>query len=266
MLQNYFLLTLRSLRRNKLYAALNIAGLAFGLTGFLLLGLYIFDELTFDGHHARADRIYRIIEHRKTKTEDLVIAGSSYRLASDSKQNIGEIENTARLARFGRANLLNPDRPDYRVHEVLSIADEGLMEIFDFEALEGDPTTALNEPTAIVVTEAVAQRYFQTSHVLGKILHMDFQEAPLRITAVLKNHPRNSSFDFPLLVSEATFRVDTNFQQGVSNDWSSNDFLSFVLLSEKADAALVATKMTKLVYDNFKPAEGTSLAYSLKAL
>jgi len=266
MIQNYIAVTLRNLSRNKLFATLNIVGLAFGLTGFFLLGLYLFDELTFDGYHARVEQIYRIIEHKKTKNEGLAIAGTSYRLAAESKQSMGEIENTARLARFGRSNLMNPDRPDYRVHEVLTIADNGLMEIFDFEAVQGDPKTALKEPNTIVVTEEIAQRYFGNSHVLGKILRMDFQESPLRITAVLKNHPRNSSFDFPLLISEATLQMDTNFQREVSQDWSSNDFLTFALLSEKADPMLVASKMTKLVYDHFKPEEGTSIAYNLQAL
>ncbi|MBX2890655.1 MAG: ABC transporter permease [Saprospiraceae bacterium] len=266
MIQNYFKIAFRNLSRNRLYAALNVVGLGFGLTVFLLLGLYLFDELTFDRYHARAGRIYRVIEHKKTKTEDLTIAGTSYRLASDSRQNIGEVENTARMARLGRANLLNPDRPDYRAHELLTIADNGLMEMFDFEAVRGDPATALKEPNTIVVTEEIAQRYFGSTDILGKILRMDFQESPLRITAVLKNHPRNSSFDFPLLVSESTLLLDTNFQREVLRDWSSNDFLTYALLGEKADPTLVATKLTKLVYDHFKPEEGTSVAHSLQAL
>ena len=65
MLGNYAKIALRTLSRSKLYAALNVAGLTFGLTCFLLIGLYLFDELTFDGQHAKADRIYRVIEHRK---------------------------------------------------------------------------------------------------------------------------------------------------------------------------------------------------------
>jgi putative ABC transport system permease protein len=95
---------------------------------------------------------------------------------------------------------------------------------------------------------------------------MDFQDAPLKITAVLKNHPRNSSFDFPLVISEATLMADTSFREDVSEDWSSNHFTVFALLAKNADPALVASKMTKLVHDNFKPEEGTSMAYSLQAL
>jgi putative ABC transport system permease protein len=266
MIQNYFKIALRNFSRNKLHTWLNVAGLTFGLSCSLLLGLYLFDELTFDGHHANAAQIYRVIEHRKTKNESLVIAGSSYRLAEDSKKNIGEIANTARIARFGRANLMNPDKPGYKVHELITLADNALMEIFDFPALEGDPRTALKEPNSIVITEELAQRYFHSSHVLGKIMHMDFQDAPLKITAVLKNHPRNSSFDFPLVISEATFQTDPEFRENAEKDWSSNEFSTFVLLGKNASAEAVAPKLDQLVAGHIDPAEGISMHYRLQAL
>ncbi|HMQ47665.1 MAG TPA: ABC transporter permease [Saprospiraceae bacterium] len=266
MLQNYLKIALRNFRRHQLHTWLNVAGLTFGLTCFLLLGLYLFDELTFDSQHSQADRIYRVIEHQKTKNEELNIAGSNYQLAEESKKKIPEIVNTTRIARFGRANLMNPDKPGYKVHESLTVADNSLMEIFDFQVLEGDTKTALKEPNAIVITEELAQRYFHTNHVLGKTMHMDFQEEPLKITAVLKNHPRNSSFDFPLVISEATFLTDTSFQQDVSQDWDSNEFMTFVLLGKNADPTLVATKLTQLVDDNTEPEEGTSVSYSLQGL
>ncbi len=267
MIQNYFIVALRNLRRNKLYAAINIAGLTFGLTGFLLLGLYLFDELTFDQMHADVDRIYRVVEHNRNMTEATTIAGSSFNLADGSKKQIAEIENTARIARFGRSNLTNPDRPHYKVHEVLTVADNGLMEIFDFQALQGDVRNALKEPNSIVITEELAQRYFQSSQVLDKTLILDLgTPTPVRITAVLKNHPRNSSFDFPLAISMGTFMVDSNFRNEVLRDWSSNDFMTFARLSPNADPQLVTPQLTKLVYNNRQFREGQSVSHSLQAL
>ncbi|MDX1912901.1 MAG: FtsX-like permease family protein [Saprospiraceae bacterium] len=266
MFKNYLTIALRNFSRNKLHTWLNVAGLTFGLSCALLLGLYLMDELTFDRHHAQEERIFRVIEHRKTKNEALNLAGSSYRLAEDAKKNIGEIANTARIARFGRSNLMNPDKPGYKVHELMTLADNGLMEIFDFEALEGDPRSALKEPNSIVVTEELAQRYFHTSHVLGKIMRMDFQEAPLKITAVLKNHPRNSSFDFPLIISEATFLADSNFRKNAMADWSSNEFATYVLLGKNVDPKAVAPKLTQLVAEHPDPEEGATMTYSLQAL
>ncbi|RYF71229.1 MAG: ABC transporter permease, partial [Cytophagaceae bacterium] len=107
MLRNYLIIAFRTLSRNKLYTTLNVAGLTFGITCFLLIGLYLFDELTFDQQHRNANRIYRAIQHKKTPTEELTIAASSYKVAEESKKRIGEIENSARIIRIGRANLTN---------------------------------------------------------------------------------------------------------------------------------------------------------------
>ena len=75
-----------TLTRNKLYTTLNVAGLSFGLTCFLLIGLYLFDELTFDQQHTKADRIYRVIEHKTVNGEATTIAAASYKLAEESKK------------------------------------------------------------------------------------------------------------------------------------------------------------------------------------
>jgi putative ABC transport system permease protein len=222
--------------------------------------------MTFDTQHANAERIYRVIEYKKTKTENLSVAAASYQLAEEARRSIGEIENTARIIRTGRDNLWNPERPEYKVNENIVFANNGLMEIFDFQALEGDPKTALLEPNTIVVTEALAQRYFKSSNVLGKTLQFGFQEAPLRITAVLKNHPRNSSFDFTILISEATYATDEDFRQRAATDWSSNAFMVFAQLRQNTDPRLVAPKLTQLVHNNFKQPEGSSVAYGLQAL
>ena len=69
MIKTYFKIAWRNLAKNKLYTSLNVAGLTFGITCFLLIGLYVFDELTFDQHHSKADRIYRVIEHKKVNGE-----------------------------------------------------------------------------------------------------------------------------------------------------------------------------------------------------
>ena len=85
MIKNYFKIAWRTLSGNKLYTTLNVAGLTFGMTCFLLIGLYLFDELTFDQQHTKADRIYRVIEHKNINGEATTIAAGSYKLAAESK-------------------------------------------------------------------------------------------------------------------------------------------------------------------------------------
>src|ERR1700750_2272336 len=102
MIKNYLKTAWRTLMRHKLYTSLNVAGLTFGISCFLLIGLYLFDELTFDGQHSKADRIYRVIQHRNVKGEQATIAAASYQLAEQSKKRIAEVENTTRIQRIGR--------------------------------------------------------------------------------------------------------------------------------------------------------------------
>ncbi|GAA4469741.1 ABC transporter permease [Nibrella saemangeumensis] len=265
MIRNYVKTALRTLGRNKLYTLLNIAGLAFGITCFLLIGLYLFDELTFDQQHSRASRIYRVIQHKSIKGEATTVAAGSYKLAEESPKTIAEIEGTTRMSRIGRANLINPENP-VNFQETITNADEKFLTIFDFPLVLGDRNTALKEPNSIVINEDLATRLFGSTQVLGKTLQFSHMETPLKVTGVLKNHPPNSSFDFNSLVSEASYRNADFFKQTAASDWSSADFSVYLLLKPNTNAEAVSAKLTKLILTNFKPEVGTSLSYSLQAL
>lgn len=263
MIRNYFAVAVRTLVRSRLYTALNVAGLTFGLTCFLLIGLYLFDELTFDQQHADANRIYRVIEHKDVKGAETSIAAASFKLAEASKQSIPEVENTTRMSRIGRANLINPENP-INFQESITVVDQNFLEIFDFPLISGDKRTALKEPNSIVVNEALAMRLFGTAQVVGRQVQWGHLDTPHKITGVLKNHPKNSSFTFNSLIPEAT--GSESYKQAAASDWSSNGFTVYTLLRGDAAPETVATKMTSLVLSNFKPEKGTRLHFSLQAL
>ncbi len=262
MLRNHFRIAFRILSRHKLYTLINIAGLSFGITCFLLIGLYLFDELSFDQQHSNAKRIYRVIEHKNVKGEATTIAAGSYKLAAESRKNIAEVENTTRVSRIGRANLTNPENP-VNFQETITNADEDFLQVFDFPLVLGDRDKALKEPNSIVINEDLAVRLFGDTQVLGKSLQFSHLDAPLKVTGVLKNHPRNSSFDFNLLVSEASYRNADYYKQVIASDWSSTNFSVYVLLKTNTSPEAVSAKLTKLALANFKPEIGTSLSYRL---
>lgn len=264
MFKNYFRTALRTLSRNKLYTVLNVAGLTFGLSCFLIIGLYIFDELTFDRQHTNADRIYRVVENKSVNGEATVIAAASYKLAEESKKVIPGVENTTRIQRMGRANILNPENPSNFFQETVTAADKNFLDIFDFPFIAGDKKTALKEPNSIIITEDLAMRLFNKTDVLGKMLRFSFTEPPFRITGVLKNHPRNSSFDFNSVLSEATFQSDEGFRNMVAGDWFSENFSVYALLKPNTNAQTVAQQMSKLVHNNFKAPAGTNFSYTLQ--
>jgi putative ABC transport system permease protein len=266
MFKNYLKTAIRTLFRNKLYTTLNIAGLTFGISCFLLIGLYIFDELTYDTQHNKAVHIYRVIEHKTVNGESTTIAGAGFRLAEDGKKEIPGVENTTRIQRAGRANILNPENPKTFFQETVTVADQQLLQIFDFPLIAGDSRTALAEPNTIILTEDLAKRLFNKTDIVGKTVQFSFMETPLKISGVLKNHPRNSSFDFGSVMSEASFLSDSGFRNFAGRDWLSTNFSVYALLKPDADPQAVAKNMQKLVQANFTVPAGTSFYYSLQPL
>jgi putative ABC transport system permease protein len=266
MIKSYFVMGWRNLWKNKLYSTLNVTGLTFGIVCFLLIGLYVYDEHTFDQQHVHADEIYRVIAHEKTTTNgSTTVAGGGYLLAEEAKQAIPEIEMTTRMQRIGRANLVDPENP-VNVQETVTLGDERFLQIFDFPMLEGDRTTALKEPNSIVITEDLAMRIFNRKNVLNKQLQFSHMSNPVTITGILKSHPHNSSFNFTSVLSESTQYKEDWFKQETASDWASTSFTVYALLKQQANPDSVAGKMTRLVLAHATLDPGTTLSYSLQSL
>lgn len=266
MIRSYFKMGWRNLWKNKLYSALNVTGLTFGIVCFLLIGLYVHDELTFDRQHADANRIYRVITHeRNSNNGATTVAAAGYMLAEESPQAVPEVEMTTRMQRAGRANLVDPENP-INVQETVTIADEHFLQMFDFPLIEGDRRTALKEPNSIVITEDLAMRIFKRTDVLNKDVQFSHMQTPLKITGILKDHPHNSSFNFTSVMSESTQYNEGWFKEETGNDWSSTGFTVYVLLKPDALPSSVANKMTKLVYANEELEPGWVLSLSLQPL
>lgn len=265
MIKNYFKTAWRNLLRNRLLTLIHVSGLTFGISCFLLIGLYLFDEYTYDHQHKNIDRIYRVIEQKNVRGAASKVAAASYNLAEQSKKNITGVENITRISRTGRANLVDPLNPVY-IQENVTVADENFFKIFDFELLEGDRNTVLDEPNTIVITESLAMRIFNTRQVTGRSLDFGFMDTPLKITGILRDLPRNSSFDFTSLISDASFRQTPSYKNMVASDWSSTNFSVYALLRPMTDPAVIASKMSGMVLDHYQPEAGTSVSYYLQPL
>ena len=266
MIRSYFVMGWRNLLKSKLYSGLNVLGLAFGMVCFLLIGLYVYDELTFDDQHVHADRIYRVITHEKNPgNEANTVAAAGYMLAEESPHSFPEVEKTTRVQRMGRANLVDPTNP-VNVQETVTTADEHFLQVFDFPMIEGDRGTALKEPNSIVITESLARQIFKRIDVMNRTLQFSFLPTPLKITGILKDHPHNSSFNFTSVMSESTQYNFQGFKAYAESDWASTSFSVYALLSPQANPDSVAAKMTRLVLANTSLEPGTLLSYSLQSL
>ena len=251
MIKNYFKIAWRNLMKNKTFSFINIFGLTVGLTSFLLIALYVFDELTFDRFHKNADHIYRVVEARTSQEgKETKIARTGYQLAEVSKLTIPGINNAARISPLGRANVSTFDNANV-FYEDFWIANPGLLTTFDFQLLHGDRQTALTAPFSIIVTEETAIKLFGSTDVIGKPVKTDRDSVPFRITGVLKDFPVNSHLWFNLCVSESSI-VHPDFKKFVSSDWDSRSFITYLLLNTTSNQQAVQTKINQLVTANQK--------------
>jgi putative ABC transport system permease protein len=251
MINNYFKIAWRNLMKNKVFSFINIFGLTIGLTSFLLIALYILDELTFDAFHKNANNIYRVVENKTTaEGKETKMGAVAYQLAERAGVDFPEIKNAARLAAVGRANV-SDIRGVQVFYEDFWIANPGFLTTFDFELLRGDRNTALTAPHSVIVTEETAKKLFGTTDVIGKAIKVDRDSVPCNITAVLKNFRANSHLAFNLCFSEASM-ASTGFQNYITTDWSSNIFSTYLLLDKETNPRQVDAKINQLVAANQK--------------
>ena len=267
MLKNYFKSAVRNLLKHKIFSFINITGLTIGLTSYILIALFIFDELTYDRDHQNADNIYRVVES-KTSSEGKTTkrSGTGFLVSERAKTGFPEIKDVARISQFWRPDIRTTENSPNVFHEDFIAANPGFLTVFSFPLLYGDRTTALTEPKSVVLTEETSKKFFGELNTVGKLLYFDTDSVPYKITGVLKNFPVNSSISFKLLVSESTIIGVPEARQHFYNDWNSGAFTTYFLLNNSADISSLNSKLENLIATNHKEDPGVKSQVELQAL
>jgi putative ABC transport system permease protein len=200
----YIKVAVRNLRREKLYATLNIAGFALGIGACLILGLYVWDELTYDRHHVDHERISRVAQHVGAPSGNERIESSHAQTSSALGPMLVEdfpsvVEQYVRFSRAGgggRTLLRSGDDAEYWSDTYL--ADDNVFDVFTHEIVYGDPRAALTEPATIAISRTVAERYFGAENPVGRTL-VNAVGTPFTVTLVFEDLPLNSHLRYDAL-------------------------------------------------------------------
>jgi putative ABC transport system permease protein len=241
MLKNYFKIAVRNLWRHKGFSALNIAGLAVGMSAFFLIYRYVRFERSYDNFHPKSARIYRLVS-------DVVSAAATQRSASTSmpmaihlKADYPEVEEVVRLTR--QATLIK--RGDVRFREQGTVfADSSLFSLFNFPLVEGDPRSALKTPFSVVLSQSTAKKYFGDGDPMGQTLLFSDSGFSATVTGVMKDLPGNSSIKADLFVSMSTRK---RFRDSLDYRWGSFGVSSFVLLRPGADPDALRARLRPFI-------------------
>lgn len=194
LLWNYLKAAGRAVRREKLYAFINIAGLSLGMACFMLIGLWVKSELSFDRFHQKKDRIFRILNLTK---DGRFFITPTYALAPELKNAYPEVEEFSRVWSW-QASLVSFGKRRFQEYKI-GLADPGFFRMFSFPFIEGNANTALASTNSVVLTEATARKYFNREKALGKILFFDQVRTAFTVGAVIGNIPADSHIQFDLL-------------------------------------------------------------------
>jgi len=228
MIKNYFKIAWRNLVRNRTFSIINILGLAIGLSCFLLISLYVLDELSYDKANPNADRIYRINSDIRFGGSEMNMSMSSDMTAQTMKKDYPQVEQFTRIYNSNGSKLIKKGDAFINEQDIAHV-DSTFFEIFPFPAISGDTHTALNEPNTVVITETAAKKYFGSVNAIGKTIETnDNGKTSYKVTAVIKDMPRNTHFHFDFLFS----MKNSGYTFG---QFTSHNFHSYLLLAKGTD-------------------------------
>lgn len=247
MFRNYLIVALRKIKSNKLYASLNIMGLAVGLGAFFVIYLFIQNELAYDQFHEQKDNIYRVLEIREMDTGAEKIGGLTSALAPVAAGEIPEIEAFSRLENNPKAVLVRgiADSVD-RVNS--AAVEDGFFEFFDIQILAGSQDKKFQTPNSTLINVTKAVKYFGTiNDAIGKSIKVGRSE--LIIQSVFEDIPNTSSIKadvISLITTINSWRGERGF-----NQWNASYFdQTYFLLTEGSDVNEVNKKLNEIFEKN----------------
>jgi putative ABC transport system permease protein len=253
MFKSYLAIAFKHLVKQKLHSAINVVGLSIGLACFILIALFVQHELSYDRHFANADRIYRISRDffSTANSSEARLATIAPQAAALLAEDFPEIETVARIRCCGSSVATN--NGEVFRESGFAEADNQVFEIFDFEWLQGQPTTALAEPYTIVLTRSAALRYFGRTEAVGETLLLE-NRWPITVTGVIEDLPDRTHLNFTMLSSLLT--TAAVYGEGRLNNWSFNQYHTYVRLAEGTDTGRIESQSGEFFERHF--AQGSS--------
>lgn len=235
MFKNYIKIAWRNLWKSKTFSTINIVGLAVGIAGSLLIIFHIKHELSYDKGFSKADRIYRVTYESKG-ADSRHWAATAPMLGPSLQRGFPQVEQMVRFHRLFPYQLFSYAGPQGDVKRFEEkggfFANEAVIDVFDLPFVSGNAASALSEANTMIITEAMAQKYFGKADPVGKIIQDDRRKLALKVTGVVKEFDFPSHLQFDYLVSMPTIDSYIDKESMEKVGWSG--FYTYVMLRKDA--------------------------------
>lgn len=238
MLTNYLKVALRYLMRHKEYTAINILGLAVGITCCVLIMLFVRSEWSYDAFHSKSDRLYRMWEHEKYEGQDFINTSTPLVMASALQTNYPEVAATCRVYAMTPIIKLG----DQSFSEDIRMVDSTFFQLFDFKLLRGDRSNPFPDINSMIITPETAKKYFGKEDPIGKSVEIQLGEekVPFVVSGVVQPAPEASSIKYNLLIP--FWHSPKVFSANAHRSWFNVYAETYVLLKPGVSVAALEKK------------------------
>jgi len=240
MLKNYFNVALRNLFKHKFYSLINVLGLSIGLTCFLMISLYVVDELSYDKFHSDADRIYRMDFSGNINGSEFITALASAPAAETMVAEFPEVQDATRMRSTGNWIIKRKNSEDAFNEDRVVYTDKNFFSFWDFELIAGNAETCLERPNTLVISQSLAAKIFGDEDPVGQIIVLDNND-DWEVTGVYGDMPENSHFSYEMLLSMESR------EEAKSKMWRSFNFNTYLKLQDDYDPDLLEAKFPDLI-------------------
>lgn len=243
MIRNYLKIAWRNLLKNKTFSLINIAGLSIGMGVALLIGLWIYDEVTFSRNHTNYERIVQVMQHQTFNGEIGTQQSVPYLLGEELRLQYGSDFKHVAMASWNNNHILT--HGDVAVSNVGNFFEPAFPEIMSLEMVAGT-RTGLTDVNSILLSQSSAKAIFGDKDPLGQIVKLD-NKLPVKVTGIYKDLPDNSEFaGLQFMSTWALYLRDNPWIGEMTNPWRSNFTQAFAQLSDQADLETVSNKITNI--------------------
>lgn len=237
MFTGYLKIALRNVLRNKTHGFLNIAGLAIGIACAALIFLWVEDEMNYNHYFPNRNNLYIVKDKQTYDGNTFVFDATPGPLARAIKAETPGIKTTARTT-WGNSLLFSLG--DKTINENGRYVDSGFLNMFSVPFIKGNAATAFTQLHAVVVSEKMAMKFFNSTDILGKTVKVDNKQDYV-ISGIFKDLPENVSMKFDWLIS---FRVFEEKNQWLTN-WGANAIITYAETEPNANVPAI----NKQLYD-----------------
>jgi len=230
MLKNYLKIAFRNMARYKVISFINLFGLTVGMACCLLILTYILHEESFDKYNSKANRIWRVTRsfNNKDGIVSLHLGAVAPPFGPLLLNDFPDLQKMTRLL----INGTSPVRYEEKLfnEDNIFFADNNLFSVFDVNIIRGDRTNALTDPFTVVMTEAVAKKYFGNTDPINKVIRLD-NRYNFRVSGIIAPVPETSHFHPDFMLSFNTLKDSAIYgEKGLANNWGNNSFFTYFLL------------------------------------